>query len=113
MDINNAPDYKAYGIDECQARNILSMTPQELEYAYRIRQLQYRLIDAENAVNDELENCRLCNNADDNIILSCVSEEDFMQIVSFFEKNQDSNRDENSQWESAVRDYINKMKSSQ
>lgn len=106
MDIKNAPDYAEYGISEDEALAVLSLSPIQLEYAYRVKQHEYRLEDAQNAVNELLENAKDDDDTEACIILSTVGEKELAEIVFYFDANHDCNADEVSQWENAVKSFL-------
>lgn len=108
MDINNAPDYGFWGLSEDEAAQVLRLNPRQLEYAYRIKELENRMEDASNTVTAVLEDYKDENDVQACVILSAVDEKALIEITEIFEDNHDCNADDVSQWESAVRTYVNR-----
>ncbi len=106
MDINNAPDYEEYGLSQNEALTVLTLSPRQLEYAYRIKELEFRLEDARNIVNELLDRAKNDDDEETCIILSTVGEKELAEIVFYFDANHDSNADDVSQWESAAKSFL-------
>ena len=94
------------------------MTDEQLEAAYRFRQQQYREQDAKSHLDEFIFGGNPADMSEFDIQYQVADfferyhmevEEAYgklQQIVSRFEKNADCNIDENSRWETAIRDVL-------
>jgi len=69
-----------------------TLTPTELEAAYRTRHMQYLVEDAK----------RQCNDLNYHNLIDA----DFINLAVRFEENKDCNRADNDTWESIITEYV-------
>ncbi len=67
---------------------IADLTPEQIEAAYRYREFEYRVQDAENHVDDLVPE----------IDKGYLTEDDYLHIAEYFLDHYDCNIDENTQW---------------
>lgn len=94
MVLKYGPDPKKWGLDEAQAAKIAALSPEELEYAYRVRLFLYRLEDAKRHAADLY--------GENPSVLAGFDDGDYAYMAERFEDEYDCNVNENSQWESIV-----------
>lgn len=90
-------DYKRYNLTQEQASAVNSLTDNQLEYAYRLRQHQYHISDAQQHAQDMFE--------DTPDILTKFNNEIYDQLATRFENKHDCDLDDNAQWDAIIQDY--------
>lgn len=108
MKIENAPDYGFWGLRQDEAEQVLHLSPRQLEFAYRVKELENHIEDASNAVTALLDDYKDDDDAQACVILSAVDEDALVEITKIFEDNHDCNADDVSQWENAVKTYVDR-----
>lgn len=98
------PSPGKWGLDEAQAAKVAALSPEELEYAYRVRLFLYRVEDAKRHAADLY--------GDEPDVLACLDDGDYAYMAECFEDKYDCNVDENSQWRSIV-EYVVRDKEDQ
>lgn len=93
-------DPGSYNLTKEQARAVEILSPDQLEYAYRIRKRLYLIEDAERHAEVLLSS--------DPDLLNRLTPEDFENMASRFEDGFDAGTDENTLWDDVVWAYVNR-----
>ena len=82
-----------------------TLTAQQLEDAYRYKEMFYTVMDAKRQVDEYLESYNYSINYTDKTPIK-ATEEDYENIATYFLKNYDCNIDNNTMWIWAIETYF-------
>lgn len=94
----NNIDYKFYGLDDTQAAAVRALSPQQLEYAYRMKAREYHIEDAATHAAELLEDQPEKRDA--------LTDADYDNMARLFENRHDCNVPDTDQWHFIIRAYI-------
>lgn len=90
---------KFYGLDDAQAAAVHALSPQQLEYAYRLKAREYHAEDAATHAAELLE--------DQPEKLDALTDADYDNMAVLFETRHDCSIPDTAQWHFIVQAYIN------
>lgn len=91
-------DPTEYGLDAAGASQVEVLSPDQLEYAYRIRKQLYLIEDARGHAEGLL--------SEDPDKMELLGEDDWPKLVKKFESQRNAGRDEDSTWDDVIWEYV-------